>query len=63
MTVSSKAVLAARNFVDTRCQHAAFVAGRGLMEDEIPPMSYTAGFNFIDTWQAVLSLHQLVQQH
>ena len=46
MTVSSKAVLAARNFVDTCCQHAAFVAGRGLIENEItqlasskPPMS------------------------
>ena len=35
MFVSNKAVLAARNFVDTCCQHAAFIAGRSLMDDEI----------------------------
>ena len=39
VTVTSKAVLAARNFVDTCCQHAAFIAGRGLMEDEISQLT------------------------
>lgn len=37
--VDSKAVVAARNFVDTCCQHAAFVAGHGLIEDEITQLT------------------------
>ena len=37
--VYSKAVLAAQNYVDTCCQHAAFVAGRGLMQDEISELT------------------------
>ena len=34
-TISTKAILAAENFVDTCCQHAAFIAGRSKMADEI----------------------------
>ena len=34
-SVPSKAILAAENFVDTCCQHAAFIAGRSKMADEI----------------------------
>ena len=37
--VESKAVVAARNFVNTCCQHAAFVAGRGLIDDEITQLT------------------------
>ncbi len=31
--ISSKAVIAAQNYVNTCCQHAAFIAGRGMIED------------------------------
>lgn len=56
MIVSSKAVLAARNFVDTCCQHAAFIAGRGLMKDEISQLTsskclITRVYNAADTCQ------------
>lgn len=34
-TISTKAITAAQNFVDTCCQHAAFIAGRGLIDEEI----------------------------
>ena len=34
-TISTNAITAAQNFVDTCCQHAAFIAGRGQIEDEI----------------------------
>ena len=33
--ISIEAINAAQNFVDTCCQHAAFIAGRGLVDDEI----------------------------
>ena len=33
--ISTEAIIAAQNFVDTCCQHAAFIAGRGLVDDEI----------------------------
>ena len=33
--ISDEALLASINFVDTCCQHAAFIAGRGIIEDEI----------------------------
>ena len=33
--ISNSAIIAAMNFVDTCCQHAAFVSGRGQMEEEI----------------------------
>lgn len=34
-TISKEAILAAQNFVQTCCQHAAYVAGRGEIDDEI----------------------------
>ena len=34
-TISTKAILAAKNFVDMCCQHAAFIAGRSKMADEL----------------------------
>lgn len=34
-TISSNAIVAIQNFVDTYCQHAAFIAGRGVVEEEI----------------------------
>ena len=33
--ISKEVLLAAINFVDTCCQHAAFIAGRGNIEDEV----------------------------
>lgn len=44
--ISVEAITAAQNFVDTCCQHAAFIAGRGLVNEEIQhlvsgPLSYT----------------------
>lgn len=33
--ISMNAIIAAQNFVDTCCQHAAFIAGRGLVDEEI----------------------------
>ncbi len=38
-TISTNAILAAENFVDTCCQHAAFIAGRSKMADEISRLS------------------------
>ena len=34
-TISETAIIAAQKYVDTCCQHAAFIAGRGKLEDEI----------------------------
>ena len=34
-TFSVNAIVAAQNFVDTCCQHAAYIAGRGTLEEEI----------------------------
>lgn len=39
--ISTRALLAAENFVDTCCQHAAYIAGRGKLEDEINRLSST----------------------
>lgn len=33
--ISKEAVITAQNYVDTCCQHAAFIAGRGKVDDEI----------------------------
>ena len=40
-TISVKAITAAQNFIDTCCQHAAVIAGRGLIDEEIDHL--TAG--------------------
>ena len=34
-TISTESIVAAQNFVDLCCQHAAYIAGRGKVEDEI----------------------------
>ena len=34
-TISVNAIVAAQNFVDTCCQHAAYIAGHGTVEEEI----------------------------
>lgn len=39
-TISTNAIIAAQNFIDTCCQHA-FIAGRGQVDDEISHL--TAG--------------------
>ena len=44
-TLSGNAINAAKNFVETCCQHAAFIAGRGDVDEEIK--SLTAGECFI----------------
>ena len=33
--ICREAIIAAQNFVQTCCQHAAFVAGRGKIEDKV----------------------------
>ena len=38
-TISTKAVSAAIDIVDTCCQHTAFMAGRGNIEDEIKQLT------------------------
>ncbi len=38
--ISEKALLAALDFVELRNQHAAFLAGKGLIEDEIEALIY-----------------------
>ena len=40
-TIKPKAIVAARNFVDVCCQHAAYIAGRGDIEDEIENIAST----------------------
>ena len=37
--ISSEALKAAQNFVDLCTQHAAFLAGRGIISDEIESLS------------------------
>ena len=37
--IQTKAIIVAKNFVDICCQHAAYVAGRGDIEDEIESLS------------------------
>ena len=34
-TISKEAIIAAMNYVNTCCQHAAFIAGHGKIKDEI----------------------------
>ena len=34
-TISKTAIIAAQNYVDICCQYAAFIAGRGKLEDDI----------------------------
>ena len=34
-TISNESIVAAQTFVDLCCQHAAYIAGRGKVEDEI----------------------------
>jgi pyruvate/2-oxoglutarate/acetoin dehydrogenase E1 component len=36
---ADSAIVAAQNFVDTCCQHAAFIAGRSNIDDEIIELS------------------------
>ena len=43
-TISKDAIIAAQNFVDTCCQHAALIAGRGRVEDEISQLSSAGKF-------------------
>ena len=38
-TIKAEAIVAAKNFVDISCQHAAYIAGRGDIEDEIENIS------------------------
>lgn len=38
-TISKDAIIAAQNFVDTCCQHAAFIAGRSKIEEEISQLT------------------------
>lgn len=37
--IADSAIVAAQNFVDTCCQHAAFIAGRNNIDDEIIELS------------------------
>lgn len=37
--IAGNAIVAAQNFVDTCCQHAAFIAGRNNIDDEITELS------------------------
>ena len=37
--ITTEAILAAKDFVDLCCQHAAFIAGRGKIKDEIEQYS------------------------
>lgn len=37
--LSDEAILAAKNYVETCCQHAAYIRGRGTIEDEIKALS------------------------
>ena len=37
--IADSAIVAAQNFVDTCCQHAAFIAGRNNIDDEITELS------------------------
>ena len=41
--ISKEAIIAAQNFVNTCCQHAAYISGRGKIEDEIEKISTAAG--------------------
>ena len=38
-TLSNEAILAAKNFVEICCQHASFMGGRGIIDDEIKSLS------------------------
>ena len=38
-TISKEAIIAAENFVGTCCQHAAFMAGRGKIEEEMSKLA------------------------
>ena len=40
-TISKEAIIAAQDFVNVCCQHAAYIAGRGQIDDEISQL--TAG--------------------
>ena len=40
-TISNEAIIAAQNFVDTCCQHAAFIAGHDKVEEEISQLAST----------------------
>ena len=37
--ITTKAIIAACNFVDTCCQHAAFIAGRDKVDEEISSLT------------------------
>ena len=37
--IADSAIVAAQNYVDTCCQHAAFIAGRTNIDDEITELS------------------------
>ena len=37
--LSNEAILAAQNFVEICCQHASFIGGRGIIDDEIKSLS------------------------
>ena len=38
-TISEGCICAAQDYVDTCCQHAAYISGRGSIEDEIKSLS------------------------
>ena len=46
--VSEMAVKAAVNFVETSCQQTAFVAGKGLIEEEV--QAYKTGMLYLGKW-------------
>ena len=37
--IADEAIIAAKNFVRTCCQHASYIGGKGLIEDEVASSS------------------------
>lgn len=39
LVITEQALIVAQNFVEVACQHAAFLAGRGMIDDELKRLS------------------------
>ena len=46
-TISEECICAAQDFVDTCCQHAAYISGRGSIDDEIRSLSSCECYSLI----------------
>ena len=62
-TISKEVIIAAMNFVDTCVQHAAFMAGRDLIEEEISRLISGTDGQLLWGCELTVSLHSKIHNY